>query len=179
MNYLTMYSLRLIMPLIGARSAVFVDPLNLAMELFGITTPMRQAAFLAQLAHESGEFRYMRELADGSAYEGRADLGNTQPGFGVKYKGRGPIQITGYNNYVKCSQALFGDDRLIDSPDLLEQPEQGCMAAAWFWSTHGLNELADAGDFIKITKRINGGLNGLEDREHYYKRAKEVLGLLA
>jgi putative chitinase len=97
----------------------------------------------------------------------------------VKYKGRGPIQITGFDNYQKCSLALYGDERLLDAPELLEQPFDGCMAAGWFWKTKGLNELADQGDFVAITRRINGGINGIKEREMYYKRAREVLGLLA
>jgi putative chitinase len=179
MNYITEAVLRQIMPLIGARMSAFIQPLNDAMEIHEINTPLRQAAFLAQLAHESKEFIYMRELADGKAYEGRKDLGNTQPGYGVKYKGRGPIQITGFDNYQKCSLALYGDERLLDAPELLEQPFDGCMAAGWFWKTKGLNELADQGDFVAITRRINGGINGIKEREMYYKRAREVLGLLA
>lgn len=176
---LTIEQLRQIMPLIGARAELFIGAINSAMYRWDITTPLRQAAFIAQLAHESGEFRYMRELADGKAYEGRKDLGNLRPGDGVKYKGRGPIQITGFNNYQNCSLAIFGDERLLDTPELLESPDLGCQAAGWFWATRGLNDLADNRDFLKITKRINGGTNGLKDREKYYARALEVLGVQA
>lgn len=152
----------------------FVDPLNAAMEEFGISdNPGRESAFLAQVAHESGGFYYMQELASGAAYEGRADLGNTEPGDGKRYKGRGPIQITGRANYQACGAALDLD--LIGQPELLELPENGCRAAAWFWHGKHLNELADAGDFLRITKRINGGTNGWEDRLAYYKRAQRVL----
>ncbi len=184
MNIISIDVLRQIMPLIGARAEAFVQPLNDSMEIFEINTPLRQAAFLAQLAHESGEFRYMRELASGEAYDTgplAKRLGNTPEadGDGQKYKGRGPIQITGHDNYYRCSMAIYGDDRLLDQPELLEQPFDGCMAAAWFWSSNGLNELADQQEFRTITKRINGGYNGYAEREMYYKRALEVLGSLA
>ena len=167
--------LRKIMPLAKGRASVFLAPLNNAMVEYGINTPKRIAAFVAQLAHESGEFRYMRELASGEAYEGREDLGNTQVGDGVKFRGRGPIQITGRNNYRDCSLALYGDERLLEDPTPLEQPTDGCRAAGWFWKTRKLNHLADNSKFVAITKRINGGTNGLADREAYYMRAKEVL----
>lgn len=173
---MTLGQLRSIMPLAKGRASVFLPWLNAAMFEFGINTSKRVAAFIAQLAHESGELRYMRELASGEAYEGREDLGNTSVGDGVKFKGRGPIQITGKNNYRDCSLALFGDERLLDQPELLEQPEHGCRAAGWFWKTRKLNHLADNGKFVAITKRINGGKNGLADREAYYKRALVVMG---
>lgn len=183
MIVLTVHHLRLIMPNIGKRAEVFVDPLNAAMKEWEIVTALREAGFLAQLAHESGEFRYMRELADGKAYDTgplAVRLGNTPEadGDGQKYKGHGPIQITGYDNHQKCSIALYGDERLLDEPTLLEQPLDGCRAAGWFWAKHGLNELADKRDFRTITKRINGGFNGYEEREAYYERALEVLGVL-
>lgn len=158
-----------------ARASLFVVPLNEAMDEFQINSPARQAAFLAQIAHESGSLRYVRELADGKAYEGRADLGNTELGDGVRYKGRGLIQITGRANYLACSKALFGDGRLIAQPDLLEGVSAACRSAAWFWWGHGLNALADAGQFDKITRRINGGTNGAAERLAYYATAQEVL----
>lgn len=170
-------ALRQIMPLAAARLDAFVVPLNDAMEIFNIDTPFRQAAFLAQVAHESAELRYMEEIASGAAYEGRVDLGNLQPGDGRKFKGRGPIQITGCANYRACSLALFGDERLLDTPELLATPRDGCMASGWFWKANGLNMYADMGDFKRITRIINGGFNGLADREMYHQRAKEVLGV--
>lgn len=181
---ISIHILRLVMPLIGARAETFVQPINDAMEIHEINTSQRQAAFLAQLAHESGEFRYMRELASGQAYDTgplAKRLGNTPEadGDGQKYKGRGPIQITGRDNYQSCSMALYGDERLLDMPELLEQPFDGCMAAGWFWQSRGLNELADKGDFVAITRRINGGINGIKEREMYHRRAKEALGMLA
>ena len=165
-----------IMPNAKSRIQDFLDPLNAAMCEFHINTPIRQAAFLAQIAHESGELRFVKELASGSAYEGRESLGNTQPGDGVRYKGRGLIQITGRNNYRECGQALGLD--LISSPGLLEQTANACRSAAWFWASRGLNDLADRGDFERITRRINGGLNGYQERLVYFTRAKTMLGVV-
>ena len=175
---ITLENLRKICPQASVmRMATFVEPLNLAMAEFGISENVdREAAFVAQLAHESGGFHYVRELASGEAYEGRKDLGNAEPGDGVRYKGRGLIQITGRANYGACSTALFGyPSKLLTEPELLEQPDLACRSAAWFWSRHGLNELADLGDFAGITRRINGGTNGYPDRLAYFDRAKGVL----
>ena len=102
------------------------------MPKYDINTTQRVQCFLSQLAHESGCFVYTREIASGIAYEGRADLGNTQPGDGKKFKGRGLIQITGRNNYKECSRALFGDDRLLTNPALLEEPRYATESACWF-----------------------------------------------
>ena len=156
------------------RLTQFVDPLNETMDMFGIDTPARQAAFLAQVAHESGGFHYVKELASGEAYEGRADLGNTEPGDGVRYKGRGLIQITGKTNYTECGDALGLD--LLAEPELLEQTDNATKSAGWFWNRRLLNALADAGEFQRITRRINGGLNGYQDRLAYWERAKAVIG---
>lgn len=166
-----------IMPAAGRpRAALFCGPLTEAMAAYGINTPERVAAFLAQVAHESGSLRYVRELASGEAYEGRKDLGNTQPGDGVRFKGRGLIQITGRSNYSDCSESLFGHrSTLLDHPELLEQPGYATMSAGWFWNSRNLNALADAGQFEAITRRINGGLNGQADRLAHYHRALEVL----
>lgn len=144
-----------------------------AMQEFEITSYLRESAFLAQLAHESGELKYMEELASGSAYEGRKDLGNTQPGDGKRYKGRGPIQLTGRSNYQKFG-TLLGLD-LINNPTVAATKEVGFRIAGLFWKSHGLNELADQQAFEMITRRINGGLNGQPDRLKYYNRAKQVL----
>lgn len=174
----TLDQLKKIMPYAGPRAAVFLVALNDAMAEFGINTPARQAAFLAQVAHESGSLRYVEEIASGRAYEGRGDLGNVNPGDGIKFKGRGLIQITGRANYRACSAALFRDTRLLDHPEQLEGVVAACRSAAWFWQSRSLNTWADAGDdaaFRKITRTINGGFNGLADRIAYYERAKEVL----
>jgi predicted chitinase len=143
------------------------------MQEFQITSYLREAAFLAQLAHESGELRYMEEIASGAAYEGRKDLGNTQPGDGKRYKGRGPIQLTGRANYQKYGDLLDLD--LINNPTMAATPQVGFRIAGQFWQLNGLNPLADQQNFKEITKRINGGYNGLVDRTMYYDRAKRVL----
>lgn len=151
----------------------FAEPLTKAMLKYEITTPRRQAAFLAQLAHESGSLRYTEEIATGEAYEGRRDLGNTEPGDGKRFKGRGLIQITGRANYKEVSQALGYD--FITNPEDLEKPGAASFSAAWFWFSRHLNRLADIDSFEKITRRINGGLNGLADRLEHYERAKKAL----
>lgn len=167
------------------RLALFAGHLDAAMKEFDISTPERAAAFLAQISHESGGFRYVREIASGDAYDTRDDLGNTHPDAvriaaehgstpGRWWKGRGLIQVTGFFNYKRCGDALGLD--LLHQPHLLEEPRDACRSAAWFWASKGLNELADRGDFRRITLRINGGLNGYEDRLRYWERAKEALG---
>ena len=139
----------------------------------GIDTPLRCMHFLAQIGHESAGFRYTEEIASGEAYEGRADLGNTQPGDGVRFKGRGLIQLTGRANYAAYGKAIGVD--LVDTDayeTLATDPERAVDVACWFWSTHGLNALADADDIEAVTRRINGGLNGLDDRKAYLHRAR-------
>lgn len=173
---ITLDQLRAIMPYAGSRAVTYIDPLNRAMDERGIDTPARQAAFLAQIAHESGSLRYVKEIASGEAYEGRRDLGNTEPGDGPRYKGRGLIQITGRANYRQCSEALFGDAQaLLDHPEFLELPENATRSAAWFWASRGLNERADRAEFDRITRVINGGINGMEDRLAHWDRALKVL----
>ena len=151
----------------------FVDPLNQAMQEFEINTLQRQRMFLAQIGHESGELRYVKELASGAAYEGRSDLGNTEPGDGVRYRGRGLIQITGRHNYTQAAAAL--QLPLIEHPELLETPELAARVSGWFWYRKNLNSLADFGKFDTITRRINGGLNGKEDRDRLYALACKVI----
>ena len=125
--------------------------------------------FMAQVCHESGGFRYVKELASGTAYEGRKDLGNLSPGDGVKYKGRGYIQITGRFNYGYCGQALNLD--LLNHPELLEKPLHAARSAAWYWQWKNL----DSKTFMEATKLINGGYNGLESRKAYLAKAESVL----
>jgi putative chitinase len=165
--------LQKIMPLAHARAGVFLNPLNATMAEFEINTKERQASFLGQVAHESGQLLYVRELASGQAYQGRTDLGNINPGDGPKYKGRGLIQVTGRANYVAMMLALNID--CVHSPELLEEPALAARTAGWFWKTHGLNQLADAGDQKAVTKRINGGYNGLAERLAFFNKAMEVL----
>ncbi|MFP2957283.1 glycoside hydrolase family 19 protein [Myxococcus sp. 1LA] len=172
---LTLAQLRAVMPrLTEDKARGYLAPLVAAMQEAEITTVPRVAAFLAQLAHESGELRYWEELASGDAYEGRKDLGNTQPGDGRRYKGRGPIQLTGRTNYRTAGKALGVP--LEEQPELAARPEYGFRVAGWYWTSRRLNVLADAMDFIGVTKLINGGTNGLDDRQRYFGRALEVLG---
>ncbi|WP_420213804.1 glycoside hydrolase family 19 protein [Janthinobacterium fluminis] len=170
---MTIDQLLAIMPLARARAATFLAPLNAAMAEFGINTPARQASFLAQIGHESGQLRHVRELASGAAYEGRTNLGNVVAGDGVRFRGRGLIQITGRANYQAAGAALGLD--LVGAPALLEQPANACRSAAWFWKARGLNELADAGDQVRVTRRINGGTNGLAERLALFSVAQRVL----
>src|SRR5262249_38219297 len=136
---------------------------------------------LAQLAHESAEFRWMHEIwgptDDQKHYEPPShkakELGNTQKGDGFRYRGRGPIQVTGRANYKKYGDLLGVD--LEGNPDLAAQPQYAFAVAALYWDLHKLNALADAEDFETITRRINGGVNGLADREKYYQGAKDAL----
>jgi len=164
----------------------YVDPLNLALEQFEINTPVRVACFLAQIGHESGDLKYWEEIwgptSQQKKYEppsGLAErLGNTEPGDGKRFKGRGPIQLTGRANYRKYGELLgvnFEDD-----PGLVARPRWGFLVAGLFWQENDCNELADAtldggmDAFAKLTRRINGGLTGLSDRLKRWELAKQV-----
>ena len=138
---------------------------NVHLRNFGILdNSLRFIHFLAQLAHESGNFRYMEEIASGAAYEGRKDLGNTQVGDGKRFKGRGPIQLTGRTNYRKYGQQLGIDFE--NNPEIVAIPSVGLLVACKFWADNNLNALADQDDVTTIARRINGGLNGFEDRKN-------------
>ena len=181
----------------------WLEPLDEAFAKYDISTPKRQAAFIGQCAHESGNFKTLqenlnysaeglmkiwpsrfptREIADqyarqpakiaGKVYNGR--LGNTSEEEAAKYLGRGLIQLTGRENYANCGTAIGVD--LIGNPNLLIEPKYAAMSAAWFWNKKGLNALADAGDYETMTKRINGGLIGLDDRKAKIAKAEQVLG---
>lgn len=153
--------------------SLYLPYLNRYMHEYNICGELREAAFLATIIHESGHFKYTRELASGSAYEGRKDLGNIQVGDGQKYRGRGLIQLTGRTNYEKASKALGFD--YINNPTLLEQPEHAARVSCWWWANNGLNEIADTGDFRKVTRKVNGGVNGWADRSKWYELAKQIL----
>lgn len=173
---LTINQLKKIMPRLPQEKADLYYPhLIRAMQQYEINSGLRIAAFLAQLGHESADLRYMEEIASGEAYEGRKDLGNIYLGDGRRYKGRGPIQLTGRANYKK-----FGDLMMLDlvlQPELAATPEYGFKIAALYWTLKKLNALADLEDFREITRRINGGYNGHEDRVRRYELAKQVLGV--
>lgn len=156
-------------------------PVSNAMGEFDILNGLRQSAFLAQICHESGAFRYTREIWGPTKaqerYEIRADLGNIERGDGVRFLGRGLIQITGRANYRECGNALGID--LIGNPSLLEQPDNAARSAGWFWHARNLNALADAQKFELITRRINGGLNGQPERLALYQKCiNELRGIL-
>ena len=147
-----------------------------AMDEFDINTPARQSMFLSQIGHESGSLRYSSEIWGPSEaqkrYEGRVDLGNIETGDGSRFRGRGLLQITGRGNYTETGKSLGVD--LLSDPELLGLPELAARSAAWWWMTHGLNGIADTGDNLKATQRINGGTNGLADRMARYEAAKRV-----
>lgn len=192
---LTLDQLRQIMPFAGPRAAIYLDPLNAAMVEFGIDTPARVGMFLANVAHESGSLRYTLEIANGAAYNGRKDLGNTRPEAieiaaqhgltpGPFWRGRGLIQVTGYNNYFVCSQDLYRDPmHLLHHPEILELPGAAARSAGWFWWRAKLNAGAEAGDFDGVCDIINkghktaaiGDANGYDDRASAWGRAQKVL----
>jgi putative chitinase len=166
----------------AALTDAWAAALQPALDRYEINTPARLASFLAQIAHESDELRYVKELwgptqAQGR-YEYRKDLGNDQSGDGFRFRGRGLIQITGRRNYLTCGVAL--DLPLTEQPELLELRENAALSAAWWWQAHGCNELADAGDETaqaRITRVINGGMNGWDKRKGYWDTAKKELGI--
>jgi putative chitinase len=148
----------------------YLPPMEAAMREYKVTSEARSRMWLAQVGHESVSLRYFEEIASGAAYEGRADLGNTQPGDGVRFKGRGPIQITGRANYTSAGNALALP--LVSNPPMAADPRHAFRVSAWWWATHGLNEISDTGDVVAATRRINGGLNGLDDRQNRYARCR-------
>ncbi|HMA77977.1 MAG TPA: glycoside hydrolase family 19 protein [Candidatus Paceibacterota bacterium] len=179
--------------------------LNMTMLKYDITTPVRQAMFLSQLAHESGNFRHVSENLNYSVgalrkvfgkyfptddlaaqyarqpekianrvYANRMGNGDEASGDGWKYRGRGLIQLTGKNNYTAFS--LAADNNALLEPELVSEPELAVQSAGWFWDTNGLNRLADTGSVKRVTRRINGGYNGLEDREAKFGKLMILLG---
>jgi predicted chitinase len=143
---------------------------------FNITNTLRLAHFLSQCAHESGNFKWVTEFASGKAYEGRKDLGNTEPGDGVKFKGRGYIQLTGRANYTKFSQ-FCGEDCVVN-PELVAT-KYPMLSAAYFFDKNKLWSICDKGatdsDVKALTKRVNGGYNGLDDRLEKFHKIWNVL----
>lgn len=154
-------------------AAKFNEIIDPRLKQYEINTQPRIAAFLAQVGHESGGLHYLKELWGPTPaqvrYEGRLDLGNTQLGDGTKFKGRGLLQTTGRTNYTRLSKALGID--FVKNPELLEIPENALLSACQFWKDNKLNEIADSGDFKLLTKRINGGYNGLAERTALYQKA--------
>ncbi len=160
----------------------YAAPLTAAMVRHNISTPLRQAHFMAQVLHESGMLRYTQELADGSAYEGRKDLGNTETSDGKKFKGRGFIQITGRKTYVAYGESCAID--LLGAPEKVAEPQLAADSAGWFWTVFkkdstgkNLNAMADDDQFLRITYFVNGGFNGLADRFKHLRDCFEVFGV--
>ncbi len=158
--------------IIGAISGAFAPTLA----AYAISTPLRIAHFMGQVTHECAGFRTTEEFASGAAYEGRADLGNTRPGDGPRYKGRGLIQLTGRANYRRIGAAL--DLPLEDRPELAADPLISLRIACEYWRSRDINTPADADDLLTVTRRVNGGLNGLEDRRGFLRRAKAALAAI-
>lgn len=156
-----------------AKFQVLTDSINQVAEKYSINTNLRLAHFLAQVIHESGRFKYETEIASGSEYEERKDLGNVEPGDGARYRGRGYIQCTGRSNYKAITKALGVD--FLSNPELLGTPPYDMLSAGWFWNTRSLNVLADKDDVVGITKKVNGGINGLAQREQWLTKCKSVL----
>lgn len=162
----------------------YVDSIVRNAGKWGIDTPLRQCHWLAQMAHESGGFVYVRELWGPTAaqkrYEGRLDLGNTQPGDGMRFRGRGFIQVTGRANYQECSLALFGDERLLFNPELLEFDP--AASAGWYWQSRRINRFADKDDVLAVSRAINLGSakskarpNGMDDRIRCFNLARKAM----
>lgn len=201
----TIDQLRQLIPNAAGGVNAWYDGLSDALPQYEIVTPERVAAFIAQCAHESGGFRMMEENLNYKAatltklwpkryppgvaeqyagkpqaianksYGGRMGNGDEDSGDGWKYRGRGILQLTGKDNYRACSKYLFSDDTLLDNPDILLDAYYATHSACWFWNANKLNQYADNGDFVTMTKRINGGTIGLDDRIKHYKHALEVL----
>lgn len=169
--------LAIVLPLAAASKIErYFEPLKAGMVKYGITTPLQMAHYIAQLGHESMSFLYTEELASGAAYEGRKDLGNKLAGDGRRFKGRGLVQLTGRANYTAYSK-FTGIDYLSDPTVLSSDPMVAVDVSCWFWTDRGLAALAERDDVKAVTKRINGGYNGLDDRMQNLRRAKAVLGL--
>lgn len=168
------------------------DWMNKTCPLYEIDTPREYCHFIAQACHETDHFKTLREYASGKAYEGRGDLGNTQPGDGVRFKGRGIFQTTGRANYLQLGIKKGRRDLFINSPELLEQAEYAVWSACEYWQTRGLNDVANHADEELLKKKyrgnvldvspveyislaINGGYNGMDERKKYYAIAQRVL----
>lgn len=154
----------------------YEEALHSTFKKYGINTLLRVQHFIAQIGHETRGFFYKEEIASGAAYEGRRDLGNTQPGDGKRFKGRGAIQNTGRANYTEYSK--FTGIDFVSNPKLLTELPHYIDVAGWYWDKHNLNKYADKDDITTITKKINGGLNGLADRKSYLSRAKKYITIL-
>lgn len=161
----------------GERLKEFVRTFNDWNTTFGISTPLRAAHYIAQVAHETGELKWLEELSSGKQYEGRKDLGNTKPGDGVKFKGRGLLQTTGRNNYQAYAKSGYCTGDLMSHPEWLAKFPGAQKSSMFYWKSRGLNALADRDDVRGVTKRINGGYNHFPERVMYTNLAKSVFGV--
>lgn len=159
----------------------FIPFINKYCLQYKIDTPIELASFLSQVLHESGGLKWMREIWGPTkaqrGYEGRKDLGNTVAGDGKKFMGRGLIQTTGRANFARMSKDMFGDDRLLKTPELLSEPEYAVWSACIYWGWRNLDAVDDDNSIDKETKAVNGGYNGLDDRKIYFERAKKELAV--
>lgn len=173
-TFITAEQLAAIVPQIPSdKVTTYAGLLNAAMVSGGIDSPVRKAAFVAQLVVESDSFRTFEEYASGRAYEGRAELGNTQPGDGERYKGRGAIQVTGRHNYESVSQATGID--FVSNPELVAAPEYAFTTAVWYWTSRHLNQTADNSGIVRVSELVNGGHHGLAERLACFQRGLDVL----
>lgn len=162
----------------NARPEIFPELWTSGYREAELTNTRRLACFLAQTAQETGGYRWLRELGSPiyfKRYEGRRDLGNSQTGDGYAYRGGGLLMLTGRRNYERCGNALGVP--LVEQPDLIVQPDIAVRSACWFWMSHNCNHLADAGDFLRLTRIINGGLNGIKERRAWLGRIETAMGL--
>ena len=162
----------------------FVRDFNRWAAEFGVTTPLRAAHFIGQVLHESGCLRYTEEIASGKAYEWRQDLGNVYKGDGVRFKGRGYIQLTGRTNYVNFNASDCCTEDVVAHPEKVAKFPLNQIASMWFWERNGLSAIADQDNgqntaevCKKVTKRVNGGLNGYSERFYYLRRFKKEFGI--
>jgi putative chitinase len=200
----TLDKLRQAIPL-NKHPELWFEAMEQYLPTFGITTPARVAGFIAQCAHESGDFNVLQEnlnygakglrglfgkyfpddatalhyerkpeLIANRIYSGRMANGPEASGDGWKFRGRGILQITGRANYTQCSRDLFGDDCLVQNPDLLREPAYAVLSACWFWYKNQLNPICDSGDIVLLSKKINGGTIGLEDRIAHWNKCLDL-----
>jgi putative chitinase len=157
----------------------YAEPLERACIQFGVATPLEKSHLLAQVAHESDGFATATEYASGARYEGRKDLGNTKPGDGKRFKGRGLIQCTGRDNYASYSAWKYRDDRCVKKPEMVAELPDAVDVALWFWCVRkpSIRALAAKDDIVGVTKKVNGGTNGLEDRKKRLAQAKALFGI--
>jgi putative chitinase len=167
-----------------AQDGVFTALRDVGVPLMDLTNEVRFCYAMANLAHESGGFQWLKEMGGDAyftkLYEGRKDLGNTQPGDGARFCGRGIIQVTGRANYTACAD--YTAINCVTFPELLERPVEACQSAAWYWQTRkyknmSMNDWCDRRDFNRIVKMINGGTRGLSNRKKYLGLISKVMGV--